>query len=151
MKIFKKLNVILFVFLLSCGYKPIYSSKNLNFSIGEIENKNTPLNNEFSRNLKTFSNDEILNQLKINIESEKKIEIKSKDSKGNPNVYELKIILKIKINDEANGRILNKEFSQSLNYKNRDDKFQLFQYEKDVEELLINKIIEDVLNYLSNL
>jgi hypothetical protein len=50
----KKFSLIIFIFLLSCGYKPIYSSKNINFSIGEIQKENTPLNNEFSRNLKTF-------------------------------------------------------------------------------------------------
>tara|TARA_B100000902_G_scaffold395767_1_gene455084 strand:+ start:1915 stop:2361 length:447 start_codon:yes stop_codon:yes gene_type:complete len=147
----KKFSLIIFIFLLSCGYKPIYSSKNINFSIGEIQKENTPLNNEFSRNLKTFSNNDIANQLKIKIESKKKITVKSKDTKGNPNLYELKIILNITVYDEINGKTHNKKFSQNINYKNRDDKFQLSQYQKEVEELLINKIIENVLGYLSNI
>jgi hypothetical protein len=147
----KKFSLIIFIFLLSCGYKPIYSSKNINFSIGEIQKENTPLNNEFSRNLKTFSNNDIANQLKIKIESKKKITVKSKDTKGNPNLYELKIILNITVYDEINGKTHNKKFSQNINYKNRDDKFQLSQYQKEVEELLINKIIENVLSYLSNI
>jgi hypothetical protein len=147
----KKFSLIIFIFLLSCGYKPIYSSKNINFSIGEIQKENTPLNNEFSRNLKTFSNNDSANQLKIKIESKKKITVKSKDTKGNPNLYELKIILNITVYDEINGKTHNKKFSQNINYKNRDDKFQLSQYQKEVEELLINKIIENVLSYLSNI
>ena len=54
MKEIKKASLIIFFLLLSCGYKPIYSSKNMNFSIKEIQNENTPLNNEFARNLKAF-------------------------------------------------------------------------------------------------
>ena len=58
MKEIKKASLIIFFLLLSCGYKPIYSSKNINFSIKEIQNENTPLNNEFARSLKSFSNNE---------------------------------------------------------------------------------------------
>jgi len=151
MKEIKKASLIIFFLLLSCGYKPIYSSKNMNFSIKEIQNENTPLNNEFARNLKSFSNKETSNQIKIDIDSEKKIEIKSKDSKGNPNLYELSVTLKTVIYDEDTGKISKKEFNQKLNFKNRDDKFQLNQYQKEIEKLLIGKIIEDMLSYLSNL
>ena len=35
--------VISFLILSSCGYEPIYSKKNLNFSIGNIEKTNTSL------------------------------------------------------------------------------------------------------------
>jgi len=151
MKEIKKAGLILFFLLLSCGYKPIYSSKNMNFSIKEIQKENTPLNNEFARSLKSFSNNENSNQIKIDIDSEKKIEIKSKDSKGNPNLYELRVTLKTVIYNEVTGKILKKEFNQKLNFKNRDDKFQLNQYQKEIEKLLIGKIIEDILSYLSNL
>ncbi len=151
MKEIKKASLIIFFLLLSCGYKPIYSSKNINFSIKEIQNENTPLNNEFARSLKSFSNNENSNQIKIDIDSEKKIEIKSKDSKGNPNLYELRVTLKTVIYNEVTGKILKKEFNQKLNFKNRDDKFQLNQYQKEIEKLLIGKIIEDMLSYLSNL
>ena len=44
-----------------------------------------------------------------------------------------------------------KEFKQSINFNNQDDKFQLSQYQKELEQLLINKIIDDVLIYLSNI
>ena len=81
----------------------------------------------------------------------KKIEIKSKDSKGDPNLYELSITLKIEVYNETSGKILKKEFNRKLNYKNQDDKFQLNQYQKEIEKLLIGKIIEDILSYLSNL
>tara|TARA_A100001011_G_C14221691_1_gene804664 strand:- start:932 stop:1387 length:456 start_codon:yes stop_codon:yes gene_type:complete len=142
---------VIFIFLVGCGYEPIYSSKNINFSINEIQKENTQLNNEFTRALKTFSNKNALNQLKIKIDSKKNIEIKSKNSKGNPNVYELSITLKIVLYENNNNMIVEKVFNRNINFDNRDDKFELSQYEKELEKLLINKIIEDVLKFLSNL
>ena len=123
----------------------------INFSIEEIQKKNNPLNNEFARTLKTFSNSDVDNKLIIEIESKKYVETKSKDSKGNPNVYELNMILNIGINEKNNNNFIKKEFKQSINFNNQDDKFQLSQYQKELEQLLINKIIDDVLIYLSNI
>ena len=142
---------VIFIFLVGCGYEPIYSSKNINFSINEIQKENTQLNNEFTRALKTFSNKNALNQLKIKIDSKKNVKIKSKNSKGNPNVYELSITLKIVLYENNNNMIVEKVFNRNINFDNRDDKFELSQYEKELEKLLINKIIEDVLKFLSNL
>ncbi len=147
----KKFYLIFFFLFVSCGFEPIYSSKNINFSIDEIQKKNNPLNNEFARTLKTFSNSDVDNKLIIEIESKKYVETKSKDSKGNPNVYELSMILNIGINEKNNNNFIKKEFKQSINFNNQDDKFQLSQYQKELEQLLINKIIDDVLIYLSNI
>ena len=147
----KKFYLIFFFLFVSCGFEPIYSSKNINFSIDEIQKKNNPLNNEFARTLKTFSNSDVDNKLIIEIESKKYVETKSKDSKGNPNVYELNMILNIGINEKNNNNFIKKEFKQSINFNNKDDKFQLSQYQKELEQLLINKIIDDVLIYLSNI
>ena len=147
----KKFYLIFFFLFASCGFEPIYSSKNINFSIDEIQKKNNPLNNEFARTLKTFSNSDVDNKLIIEIESKKYVETKSKDSKGNPNVYELSMILNIGIKEKNNNNFIKKEFKQSINFNNQDDKFQLSQYQKELEQLLINKIIDDVLIYLSNI
>ena len=151
MIIIKKFYLIFFILLLSCGYEPIYSSKNINFSIVEIEKENTPLNNEFARTLKTFENENTLNKVKIKIESSKKVETKSKDSKGNPNVYELNMSLKMIVFEKNSNKVIQKQFSENINFNNQDDKFQLNQYQKELEELLINRIIDDVLKFLSNL
>ena len=90
---------LLFIILLilnSCGYEPVYSKKNLNFSIGNIEKNNTSLNNKFSQAIKNFSKGKETNKINIRIQSKKEISIKSKDTKGNSLVFELKLTLKIK-------------------------------------------------------
>jgi len=49
----KKLLLYIFVLAVfsSCGYEPIYSSKNLNFGIGNIEKSNNSLNNKFEKKI----------------------------------------------------------------------------------------------------
>tara|TARA_Y100000992_G_scaffold28607_1_gene15985 strand:+ start:944 stop:1399 length:456 start_codon:yes stop_codon:yes gene_type:complete len=146
-----KIFLLFFFFLISCGYEPIYSSKNINFSIKEIIKKDNNLNNKFANSLRLFSNEKLPNQIKIKIESNKNVKIKSKDSKGNPNVYELVIYLKLTVEKNTNDETLIKNFERNINYNNSDDKFKLNQYQKELEDLLVNKITEDVLKYLSSL
>ena len=140
---------LLFLFLSNCGYKPIYSTKNLNFTIKNIENSNTSLNNKFAKSINALKNREGDKKIDIKIESEKKIKIKSKDSKGNALVFELQIFLKFEtLNMDSENKKL---FSRKINYNNSDDKFKLKQYENELEDILITKIVEDLINYLSNI
>ena len=140
---------LLFLFLSNCGYKPIYSTKNLNFTIGDIKKNNTSLNNKFAKSINSFKNEESGKKIDIKIESGKKTKIKSKDSKGNTLVFELEIYLKFtafNIDNETEKLLLRK-----ITFNNSDDKFKLKQYENDLEDILINEIVEDLINYLSNI
>ena len=140
---------LLFLFLSNCGYKPIYSTKNLNFAIGNIEKNNTPLNNKFAKSINSLKNEENDKKIDIKIESDKKIKIKSKDSKGNALVFELEIYLKLttfNIENETEKLLLRK-----ITFNNSDDKFKLKQYENELEDILITEIVEDLINYLSNI
>jgi len=141
--------LILFLVLSSCGYQPIYSTKNLNFTIGKVEKENTSLNNKFAKSINTLTNRESDKKINIKIESDKKIRVKSKDSKGNTLVLELEINLKftnLDSDDQAQ-----KLLSRKITYNNSDDKFKLKEYENELEDILITKIIEDLINYLSNI
>ena len=141
--------IIMFLILSNCGYQPIYSTKNLNFTIGNIEKENTSLNNKFEKTINALKNKKIDTKINIKIESDRKVSIKSKDSKGNALVFELEINLKfssLNLDNKAE-RLL----SQKITYNNSDDKFKLKQYENELEDILITKIVEDLINYLSNL
>ena len=140
---------LLFLFLLNCGYKPIYSTKNLNFAVGNIEKNNTPLNNKFVKSINSLKNREADKKIDIKIESDKKIRIKSKDSRGNALVFELEIYLKFttfNIDNETEKLLLRK-----ITFNNSDDKFKLKQYENELEDILITEIVQDLINYLSNI
>ena len=141
--------IIMFLILSNCGYQPIYSTKNLNITIGNIEKETTSLNNKFEKTINALKNKKIDTKINIKIESDRKVSIKSKDSKGNALVFELEINLKfssLNLDNKAE-RLL----SQKITYNNSDDKFKLKQYENELEDILITKIVEDLINYLSNL
>ena len=140
---------LLFLFLSNCGYKPIYSTKNLNFTIENIEKNNTSLNNKFEKSINALKKRESDKKINIKIESEKKIKIKSKDTKGNALVFEIEIYLKFASPNLDNKR--EKLFSRKITYNNSDDKFKLKKYEDELEDILITKIVEDLINYLSSI
>jgi len=140
---------LLFLFLSNCGYKPIYSTKNLNFTIENIEKSNTSLNNKFEKSINALKKRESDKKINIKIESEKKIKIKSKDTKGNALVFEIEIYLKFASTNIDSQR--EKLFSRKITYNNSDDKFKLKKYEDELEDILITKIVEDLINYLSSI
>ena len=141
--------LIFFLILSNCGYQPIYSTKNLNLTIGNVEKENTSLNNKFAKSINALTNRESDKKINIKIESDKKIRVKSKDSKGNTLVLELEINLKF-VNLDSNNQT-QQSLSRKITYNNSDDKFKLKEYENELEDILITKIIEDLINYLSNI
>ena len=97
----KMIKIIFFCFLTviltnGCGYKPIYSSSNLNLKLNKINFESNKINNQIVRSLKSFSNPEGLKSYDINIETKKEKRIVSKNSKGDTELYELKISLEHK-------------------------------------------------------
>ena len=141
--------LILLFLLTSCGYQPLFTNKNANdFIFKEIEFKG---DKEINRSLisSTFikkDQDEFTFE-KIIFES-KKITETSKDSKGRPESFRMTIDLIITIIDD--GKIVkNKTFSDAFSYKNLDNKFNLSEYENNVQNNLIEKITNDFLIYLN--
>ncbi len=139
---------IILLVLSGCGYKPIYSTKDLNFSIGNIERDNSLLNNKFIKVINSLKNEGSDNKINIKISSDKEVNIKSKDKKGNALIFELKIILNV-VNLENNNQT--QKFERNINYKNLTDKFKLKQYENELEKILINKLVEDLITYLATI
>ena len=150
-----KKNIIILILsafvITSCGYKSIYSSKNLNFNILEFEVVDkTKISRKIKNNLNSYKKNNSNNFYSIKINSKKNINIISKDSEGDPSNFEMTIISEITIlNDEE--IVQNKVFSESFNYKNSSNKFDLKQYEKNIEDNLTNKILENIIAYFYTL
>ena len=147
------ITVIALFFLNNCGYTPIYSLKNNNFYIKEISQKNeSKLNSKFEDTIKKFSNQNSENTINLEINSNKKIDIISKDKKGDPSVFNMTISLTINIINKNNYEInKQKSLSENFSYNNNSNKFELKQYEKEIENNLINKIVEKSILYFSEL
>ena len=148
----KKIILILsFLLLVSCGYQPIFSSKTSNFLIEEIiYNENDKISLKIRNNLTFLSNTEnYIRVIRLKLSSEKKIDISSKDSKGDPLVYKMTISTNIEIysNSEMTKQ---KNIIKNFSYKNTENKFDLKQYEKTIENNLIETIKEDIILILYN-
>ena len=145
--------IVIALFMLNnCGYTPINSSKNNNFYIEISQKDRNKLNSKIENNIKKYSNQNSENTIELEISSSKKINVTSKDSKGDPSKFQMTVTLNINILSKNNYKInKTKSFFSNFNYNNNSNKFSLKQYEKEIEDILINKITEESIMYLSQL
>jgi hypothetical protein len=149
----KKIITILltFLFLTSCGYTPMYSKKNFDFKLKDITiPKSDRLNSKVQKRLLNFSNQESQKVISLKVAAQRKINVLTKNSKGDPSRYEMIIDVKL---DAAHGQSQNisQSFQERFNYNANSNKFELKQYEKEIEDLLINKTIDLIIIYLSKI
>tara|TARA_B100000780_G_scaffold91495_1_gene63342 strand:- start:3472 stop:3924 length:453 start_codon:yes stop_codon:yes gene_type:complete len=149
----KKIIIILlaFLFVTNCGFTPIYSNKNIDFKLKTtINTKKDSLNTKVKKRMQIFSNEKSQKEISLQIVAKKQIKTISKDSKGDASRFEMVISINLNL---TYGEIqsLNKVFVETFNYKSNTNKFELNQYEKEIEELLINKNIERIIVYLSKI
>jgi len=140
-----------FLLLVSCGYQPIFSSKNSNFLIEEIiYDKNDKISLKIKNGLNYLTSIKNYREvIKLKLQSEKRIDVSSKDSKGDPLIYKMTISSNIEI--YSNDQLVNeKNISKQFSYKTISKKFDLKQYEKTIEENLIEGIKRDIIFILYN-
>ena len=146
----KKFLLIFAVILTSCSYQPIYinrSLQNVEFSKITIEgdpNISKKIINSLS--LKENEFNDTLNDLLIN--SSYEIRETSKNTKGQVLSYRSIIVVNLLVNNKKN-TILNKKFLKDFSYPNKDNKFELVQYQNNVKNNLINKMIEDIILFIN--
>ena len=143
------INIIILLLFSSCGYQPIYSSKNKpNLKINEIilmgDNQ---INKKIIGLLKINENTSSSGGQKLILKSSKKNEISSKDNSGNPLTYLMTINTNVKIQDGEN--IKEKNYNLSFSYSNKENKFDLSEYQKTVEQNLVISISEKILIFLN--
>jgi len=143
--------LLIFVFLLTnCNYQPIYINKSLNnveFSKITI-NGDTDINRKIINSLSLKENefDDTLNNLLI--ESSYNIQETSKNSKGQVESFRSQIIVNLIINNKKE-TIINKNFIKDFSYANKENKYELVQYQNEIKNNLINKIIEDMILFIN--
>ena len=146
-KILPKLIILLF-FISGCGYSPIFSNKNINFSIVEIgATGNSKINTIINNKLNNYKNSDGEELFYLNINTNLKKEISSKNSKGDPKTYKIEISVKMNVKD-SEGNLKEKLFIKSINYNNIDNKFDLKKYEEKSIKNLSEIISEEIIIYL---
>ena len=135
--------LLLFLFLTSCGYTPLYSSKEnrLNISVENYEGDND-VNFKLISKLRTHKN---LNteEFKIKIKTDYKKTDLSKDITGKIQDYELTIssIFEINYSDTTRNLMIKETFTM----KNLEDDFEEKNYEKTIKENLANLIYQKLM------
>ena len=139
------------IFLTQCGYQTIYSNKNLNFNVTQIKILNDQnIGRQIKNRLGLLNSNTNADSFNLEIDSKFEKTSASKDKQGNPNVFNLSIYVKVNIISDS-GIEQSKVFSESINYNNSDNKFNLKRYEDSLKENLTEKIIENLLLYLQGI
>ena len=137
---------LLVITLLSgCGYKPVYSSKDFIFKINEIKHTKNKINNQIARSIKSISNDNATSSLNFEISSKKEKIVVSKNKNGDPEIFELKIFIDIEVKNKQ------KTFVGKQVYNNTENKFELNEYEIEIEKQIITKMIDEIIIFLLEL
>ena len=145
-----KLLILLF-FIYGCGYSPIFSNKNSNFSIYELNvSGNSKLNKIINDRFNNYKGSDNQKKFYLTIKTYLNKEVASRDSKGNPKTYRINLESNILIKD-LNGNVKNKSFSKSVDYNNRTNKSDLKKYENETSKNLAEKISDEIIIYLQSI
>ena len=144
--------IILSFFLTSCGFKPIYNSKNTNFEIIEIKNKNENKNSFFIENIiMSLSNKNAKKKVKLEMEYKESISTILKNDKGDPTKKKLSIFVALKVKNDRDNILLNQNFNEEFSFDVQSDKFGMAQYEENITDNLNSKISNDIIFLLGTL
>ncbi len=132
---------IFFLFFLSCGYTPIFSKKDVNFSIENIKflgdkDVKEKINQSLS-NYRNKSNKE--KKVSLIVNSSKKIIVASKNTKGEALTNRISIDASVKIILSENNFLI-KSFSKSSTYAVIDRKSEQKLIENKLKKKLTNEI-----------
>ena len=146
--------ITLLIFTVSCGYEPLFSKKNLiknsNFSIDKISFiGDRDVNIKIKQLLVTFSTIKKDKNFTLEIDSEVVKTIIAKDIKGDPSQFNLdiKTIVQLDLEGDPLEKIT---FNENFKYNNKQDKFEIKRYEREIKQNLAEKISNDLIYKLAN-
>ena len=146
LKIFKL--SIIFIFVISCGYTPIYSNlknNDINIQIKNI-NGDKNINNLIVQKLERYQNKKTKNIFDLNINSEFEKLILTKDSAGNATNFRLN--LDITFTATKNGSTQEYIFFEKFDMKKGDTIFEEQKYENFIKNDMTNIIIQKFISQL---
>ena len=140
---------VLFLTILSCGFRPININQtkysfNINKSLGD--NK---LNYLIKNELERYNDPESDDFIDIKINSNYSKNSITKDLTGNTTEYQLKVAVKFEITRNSKTSII--ELNEKINFKNTGNKFNLQTYEDNLIKNLTVTIVDNlIVNIIEN-
>ena len=146
----KKYTVLFFLLLLSnCAYEPILINKNYDFSIVvEKIDGDKKINSMIVNNFYNLKGKE--KKYNLNLSSTKIKNVISKDSKGDPAIFELIINVNYKVKKNGETLLVN-EINLKDIYNNVSDKFELENNEKNIINNLSQNISDKIIISISEI
>ena len=141
------------MFVLSCGYAPIYQSdQKLNIKLDTITSSgDKSINREIVKNLEKYRDSDTNNIFDLSINSTKREDIVTKDKKGNATSFKLTLEVDINLINNSNNKNFIKKFTKDMSFNSKNNKFELDQYRLNLEKNMISQILQDINLYLRNL
>ena len=145
--------LFIFLFVLSCGYTPIYQTdQKLNIKLDTIfSSGDKNINREIVKNLDKYRDSDTNNIFDLSINSTKKEDIVTKDKKGNATSYKFTLEVDINLSNISNDKKFTKKFTKDMSFNSKNNKFELDQYRLSLERNMISQILQDINIYLRNL
>jgi len=142
----KKILILIFYIVLNncAGYEPILNSKNVDFYIGKVVNKdNAHITKKIIARLKPYQIAKADLKIDLEIESNVNDRIVSKDSKGDAKIFEKSI--EVKITSKKNNDINQLVYLETFSFNIQSNKFELNQYKKNIENTLVDRILQQLI------
>ena len=137
---------LIFLFLLGCGYTPIYQlKKDSNIKIDTINfSGNTNIGREIIRGLENFKRSDAKNIFDLDLNTSKRESIVSKDKKGNATRYKLVLTVDAYFTNKINDKNYEKKFTKETTFNSKKNKFELDQLKINLEKNMISQILQDI-------
>ena len=136
----------IFLFLMSCGYTPVYQiKKDSNFKIDTINfsgDKN--IGREIIRGLENFEGNDAKNIFNLDLNTLKRESIVTKDKKGNAASYKLVLTVDAYLTNKTNNKNYQKKFTKEITFNSKNNKFELDQLKINLEKNMISQILQDI-------
>ena len=138
--------ILIFLFLLSCGYSPIYQTKQkINFKLDIINfSGDKQIGREITKGLEKFKEGENLNNFNVNLSISKNEIIVTKDKKGDPSSFKKTIEVNLDLINQSNAKVIKRKFIEEITYDSMENKFELNQYKNKLEKNMVFKIVQDL-------
>ena len=137
---------LIFLFLLGCGYTPVYQiKKDSNIQINTINfSGDKVIGREIIRGLENFRENNAKNIFDLDINILKQESIVTKDKKGNATSYKLVLTVEAYFTDKINIKNYEKKFTKETTFNSKNNKFELDQLRINLEKNMISQIIQDI-------
>ena len=136
----------IFLFLLSCGYTPVYQiniDSNIRINIKNVSGDKN-IGREIIRGLENFSKSDAKNIFDLDLKTFKQESIVAKDKKGNATSYKLVLTVDAYFANKINNKNYEKKFIKETTFNSKNNKFELDQLRINLEKNMTSQILQDI-------